>query len=504
MKLKDCYDVVVIGSGAGGGTAAEIFSRYVEKGLSVLVLEGGPFWKKENFNQKERDMSRIYFNRGAIFSKRLNIAVAAGRVVGGSTAVYTGVSFRPPEEVWQKWKKDYGLDFFNADFVQDTLDEIEEMIHVAEPPPSWDNDNNRLFREGCEKLDIPVKRLRLNLKGCQQQGLCNLGCTSGGKQGTLEVQIPLALSRGIELVHNAWVDHITPEEVVFSVKPAWPFTEANVLPEGNYKVKAKNIVLAAGSLHTPPLLLRSQKYLRTSPKNIGRYLTLHPAFNVNAIYPQVIKNDRGFPKTYYSDAFSDSEGYYLETSFYFPGVTAKNIPHMGKSHEEMMKKYRQMMSILLLSHDPARFYNRVKIDRRGNTVLDYRVDEEVQNSLIQGLRRAAAVFLAAGCEEMVFPACQKEKITPADAKNLDKLISKRYLNLIKTPLSSAHPQGGARMGADPKKSVVSPEGKLHNHDNIFIADASLFPTSVKVNPYETVMLLSHYVAKQVVKRAWGG
>jgi len=498
VDLQSHYDVVIIGSGAGGGTVADVVTRQAP-GADVLVLEGGPRWAHDQFNERERDMSRLYFSRGSKLSKQLNVGVAAGKAVGGSTAVYTGVSFRPPGDVLERWRGEFGLHFLTRRFTQETLSAIEDDLNVHELPEHWDNDNNRLFKEGCDALGIPAKRLRINVRDCEELGFCNLGCRVGAKQGTMEVQLPRAVDRGAHLVHNAWVDQIGRHQVTFTVSEPPPRTEPNVVGTGEHTVSAGTVVVAAGALQTPALLKRSTGSLGWENPNVGRYLTLHPAYNVNGVYPEKISNDRGFPKTWYVDKYSESEGYYLETSFYFPGVTAKNHPHFGAVHERFMRRYEQMMSILILAHDEPQAPNRVTVDAKGDPVIDYTVTDEVRAALAKGLRRSARIFLAAGCREMMLPGSRKRILTPSDADDLDRLISPETLNFQASPLSSAHPQGGARMGTDPTTSVVRPDGRLHGADSVYVADASLFPTSSKVNPYETVMLLATHVAGQIAE-----
>jgi choline dehydrogenase-like flavoprotein len=490
------YDIIIVGSGVGGGTAADYLTRN-NTGLKIAIIESGPFITKEYFNQKEIDMTALYFNRGAVLSKNLEIGVAAGKTLGGSSAVYTGVSFRPPEDVLGNWRRKYGLEFLTDDYVNDSLDEIEKEISVHELPESWDNDNNKLFKKGAEALGIPVKRLKINTKNCQQQGFCNLGCTSGAKQGTLEVQIPNVIKRGVEIICNATVNTVEEHHVNITVKDAPEDTKQNQVSEGNYRLKSKVIILAAGVLNTPAILLRSAKKLKLKNKNIGRYLTLHPVFNVNGVYKDPIKNYRGFPKTCYTDYFSDTERFYLETSFYFPGVTAKNNPGYGKIHSDLMRDYHKMMSILILVHDQAEHHNCIAIDKKGNTVIDYTVSPETRVALLKALREATRIFFAAGCKKALIPGSDKMPLTPSDISQLETLISEKALNFSKTPLSSAHPQGGARMGNDPKISVCDLKGKVFGTNSIYVADASLFPTSVKVNPYETVMLLSKWVAENI-------
>ncbi len=496
--MSNKYDIVIIGSGAGGGTAAEYLSRFPDKNLKILILESGPYRTKDHFNQKEKDMTAIYFKRGAFFSKNLNIGVAAGNTVGGSTAVYTGVSFRPPASILEKWRNHFGLSFLTDDYVSKILDEIEQQVNVHELPLDWDNDNNRLFKEGADILGIPAKRLKINVNGCQQQGFCNLGCTSGGKQSTLEVQIPKAMQNGVELIYNAEVSHISKNSVHFKVKTAPANTVQNVEQEGEYNIEANVIVLAAGVLFTPTLLLKSLPHLGIQNENIGKYITLHPALNINGIYKENIRNYRGFPKTWYIDHFSDSEGYFLETSFYYPGITAKNNPGFGAEHQALMKDYQKMMSILILSHDMAEEHNKITLDKNQNPILHYTVHPEVKTSLIKALRKSAEILFAAGCEKVVLPGSSKNPLLKSDLENISTYVNENTLVFERSPLSSAHPQGGSRMGTSPENSVTDLSGKVWGTKNVYIADASLFPTSVKVNPYETVMLLSRYVSEQII------
>lgn len=250
-------------------------------------------------------------------------------------------------------------------------------------------------------------------------------------------------------------------------------------------------------IHTPAILLNSKKKLQLNNSNLGRYLTLHPVFNINGILNKTIANYSGFPKTVYSDDFSDSDNFLLETSFYYPGITAKNIPGYGIDHLEIMKQYSKMMSILILIHDKAEYKNRINTDSKGNSIIDYRINSETKKSIIKALKTASKIFFAAGCEQVLVPACNKLPLLKQDLSAIDKYVSEKHLNLYKTPLSSAHPQGGARMGCDANHSVCDINGKVFGTHSIYVSDASLFPTSVKVNPYETVMLLAKRVAENI-------
>lgn len=496
MEVQEKFQAIIIGSGAGGGVVADVLSQ---KGIKTLIIESGPYRKKEHFVHSERQMSSIYYNRGGVFSKNMSIGLAAANNVGGSTSVYTGVSFRTPKTVLEKWRKSFGLDFLSKDYVDNYFDYLDKDLNIHELDDSEINENNSLFKNAAESLGFHVKKLKINTQNCKGTSFCNLGCTEGAKQGTLEVQIPRALKNGAKLVHSAFVHKVSEHKVYFTVSKAKYGTADNYLQAGAYTASADVIVIAAGVLNSPAILLRSQKELSLKNDNIGRYISLHPVFNLHAINTDPISNNSGFPKAYYIDEFSESEGYYLETSFYFHGVTAKNIPGWGAENLEIMKNYHKMMSILILSHDKSEKGNRISINKKGQPVLNYSVSKKTKESLTKAIRKAVHIFIAAGCVQIKVPGANKI-ITPDDKENLGNLIRSENINFSLTPLSTAHPQGGCRMGADRKNSVCDTNGKVWGTKNIYVADASLFPTSVQVNPYETVMLMANHVAGQISAR----
>ena len=498
MKNQLEFDVIIIGSGVGGSTFADYLTNE-HKNLKIAILESGPHRSKENFNNNEITSTALYYNSGAVLSKNLQIGVAAANTLGGGSAVYTGVSFRPPKSVLNVWRDDFGLDFLTNDYVSKSLDAIEADLSVHELPSDWDNQNNQLFQAGAERLSIPVKRLKINTKNCQQLSSCNFGCQSGAKQGALEVQIPRLLKRGVQFFCNTEVISVAENTVNVIVKEAPQNTIKNNIDNGNYQFKSKKIIIAAGVLNTPVILLKSAKALRLKNKNIGRYITLHPVFNINSVFSKNISNNTGFPKTVYTDYFSDSDGFFLETSFYSLGITAKNNPGYGELHQEVMKDYKKMMSILILAHDKAEFKNCISINKKGERILNYTLSNQSKKSLVKALQESAKLFFAAGCEKTFLPASKKAPLLKRDVNEIDTLISEKYLNLNKTPMSSAHPQGGSRMGVDASNSVCDIYGKVHGTKSIYVCDASLFPTSVKVNPYETIMLLAKWVAENMFK-----
>jgi choline dehydrogenase-like flavoprotein len=361
------------------------------------------------------------------------------------------------------------------------------------------NDNNRLFKEGCDKLGWDLQVIRLNLKGCQQNGFCNIGCISGGKQGTMEVQIPAAQAGGVEIIPNAHVKSVGDRQLDVTIGATPKNTHPGPLSPGAYTIKAKRIVLSAGTPGTPALLLRSG--FASQFPTLGKYFTLHPALTVYGVYPERIKNYRGFPKTYYSKQFSHTHDYIMETAFYYPFISTKHLGLWGKELKETMREYNQFMTQIILNHDDALETNRIEIDAKGDPVLNYTLSEKSIASLCHAQASAARIFFAAGCDKVILPCADRSifhKHEVPDAQ-LESFISPKNFLANKTPIASAHPQGGCRMGADSTTSVTNAHGKVHGHDWLYIADASLFPKSSHVNPYLTIMALSERVAEELAR-----
>lgn len=264
------YDVIIIGSGAGGGTVASRLSALAAEGLKISVLESGPHFPKEYFTQREIEMFDLFESGGAFPSADGAITASFGKAMGGSTLMYTGVTFRLPDSVCDDWD----IDGLSSPDLKSRFERLEKELHVIEPDREMENDNNRLFKEGCEKIGISVKKISLNIKNCEQMGFCNLGCAHGNKQGTLSVQLPAATQSGVELIPNCKVTNISEKRVFATISKAPADTLQGKLNEGNYEFNAKIIVLAGGTIGSSALLLKSG-FKKEFPA-LGSYITIHP------------------------------------------------------------------------------------------------------------------------------------------------------------------------------------------------------------------------------------
>jgi choline dehydrogenase-like flavoprotein len=491
--IEKRYDVVVVGSGAGGGTAAEGLAPLVRDGRSVLVVEQGPRLSLTDFTGREIEMApALYEDEGGFLTFDGTMTLAFGRAYGGSTVVYTGTSMQPPERVIRSWGIP-GLDHGDLD-ARARRFAGANGVHLLSDDLL--NENNRLFVEGCTAAGFHAEQFPINVRGCKGSSLCNLGCPNGAKQGTHQVQLPAAERSGVEVVTRAQALRLEEKAMVVRVSEA-P-SGAKGLPSewapGDYRIRAGAVVLAGGAVGSPALLLRSG--LPGLPRRVGEGFTCHPAHILVGEHRREITNDVGHPKSFFLDRAAE-EGYVLETCMYFPFTTAKNLAGFGAPHSTLMRAFRRLQMILVLACDKAVPGNRVAVDREGKPVVHYTFTPETVSALVRATRASARIFFAAGAVRVHAPSADPPLLEAADAARIDERISERNFKPGKISVSAAHLMGGCGMGRSEADSVTDSLGRVHGRPWLRVADSSLFPDSLEINPYLTIMALADRVAEGV-------
>lgn len=494
MKEIGC-DAVVVGSGAGGGTVARTLASVAEAGGRVVVLERGPRFRDHEFTGRELEMApALYASGGGFLTADGTMTLAFGRAYGGSTVVYTGTSLTPPRRVVEGW----GVPGLEHDDLLRRARVFREENNVHLLDDDEINENNRLFVEGCRGAGYEAEQFPVNVEGCMGSSLCNLGCPNQAKMGTDRVQLPRAEEAGVEVVTRATVTAVRARSVrarVGRTSPAEKGAPSEWEP-GEYRVRAPVVILAGGPMGTVPLMLRSG--LGKGLPRLGRGFTCHPAFILVGEHPRPITNDVGHPKSYYLDRAAE-EGFVLETCMYFPFTTAKNLTGFGGEHAAMMEAFPRLQQILALACDEAVPENRIEVDGDGDPVVHYRFTDRVVERMTAAARMAAEIFFAAGAARVHSPLADPLLVERARAHRLDDVIRAENFVPGKVSVSAAHLMGGCGMGTGPANSVTDDVGRVHGLDWLRVADASLFPDSVEINPYLTVMALAERVADDVVR-----
>jgi choline dehydrogenase-like flavoprotein len=344
---------------------------------------------------------------------------------------------------------------------------------------------------GYQAVQFPV-----NVKGCRGSSLCNLGCPNQAKQGTHRVQLPRAEGEGVEVVTRCEVKRLEERNVIAEVTSTGPGDkgEPSSWEPGRYRIRAKTVVVAAGAVNTPALLLRSQ--LPASLPKLGHGFTCQPAIILVAEHDRPITNFIGHPKSYYLD-FAKTDGYILETCMYFPFTTAKSLTGFGAAHSEFMRGFPRLQMILAFACDHVDPHNRVSVDESGRPVVHYRFTPEVVRALVQATMTSARIFFAAGAKRAHVPMAEPTTVEADQAEQLDTLVDESAFKPGRVTVSAAHLMGGCGMGRTADDSVTDSYGRVHGIPWLYVADASLFPDAVEINPYLTIMALADRVAERI-------
>ncbi|MDA4113251.1 MAG: GMC family oxidoreductase [Thaumarchaeota archaeon] len=482
--VREDTEVCIVGSGAAGAILAW---ELAERGHKVVLLEKGGYLPTEAFTQREDEMiPRLYKNAGFQFAMPSGIIIAQGSCVGGSTVVNDAVCFRTPDLVLERWGKEFHIEGIGPSEMKGYFEKIERRLSVADVRPDEMNANNSIIRKGCETLGWSGSLNRRNCRSCRRCGLCHLGCSYGTKQSMLETYI-----RDAGTFHDEDVKIYSDCTAESLVSSGGRVTEVRAVihsSEGNVpmSVRAKTFIVSAGTFASSELLLRSR--LNRSG-HVGRNIALHPSPAVIGDFDEEVNGHQGVPMAYHCREFgmqkTGRKGYLIESVFLAPYQFLLTLPGYIYESKELMKRYNHYaMAGILLQDDSV---GRMKLGGPVGTLIFYRLTAEDGRLMVEGMQNAARIFFAAGASRVI---TSHRKRTVLYTEDDLPLIEERGVGTTDINLGSGHPQGGNRMGGGPGDSVVDSYGKLHGLQNLFVCDASVFPTSVGVNPQLTVMALA--------------
>jgi choline dehydrogenase-like flavoprotein len=494
-------DAVVIGSGAGGGVVA---GELAKAGKSVIILEKGGYNSEPDFTWQEAQATpELYLKRGTLTTKDLGVIILAGSTLGGGTVVNWTTSFRTPEDVLAEWDQRSSLNgCFTSSELQESFAAVEQRISVN-TKNSGHNTQNRLLLDGSAALGYHAGVLRRNAVGCEQRcGFCGFGCRYGCKQSTLKTYIQDAYDHGAHIIVHCNADKVLIENgQAVGVKAS--VTDAETGKTHSVTVHAKAVIVAAGSIHSPAVLLRSG----LENPNIGRHLHLHPVSTIIGYYPDKVYPWQGVMQSAYSDQFAHLDGNYgykLEVPPTHPGLIGLAAPwYSARAYREQMEQAPYLATIIVLTRDKGE--GTVTVDRDGEPVIDYVVSVYDRKHLLHGLRQAARIHFAAGATAVTSLHNRRThldrqadgSVNELQLREFDRQLERHGLGVNRVMMFTAHQMGTCRMGADPNTSVTGEHAEVHGVNGLFVCDGSLFPAASGVNPMLSIMGLAHRAAQYI-------
>jgi choline dehydrogenase-like flavoprotein len=471
-------DVVIVGTGAGGATAA---ARLRAGGRDVLMLEEGGLHKVDSYTTDPTTMiRRLYRDAGtAMILGRPPIIFAEGRCVGGSTVINGGMSWRTPPRVLEHWQRDLALDATGPREMERYFDEAERILHVEPNQEDTFGKNTHLFLKGAAALGWPVARAPRNMNRCVGLNNCALGCPTGAKQGMHVTQVPAALHAGAALLTHARVSKIS-WRGSRAVGVTGRLVDDLGRSRGRFTVRAKLVVLAAGARHTPGILRRS----RVRARPIGRGLHTHPNAKCVGVFDERIDPWIGTHQAFHIHHFLE-QGILIGYAAIPPGLLAAAMPGLGPENAEKMALYNHMLTAATLVEDETEGRIVMGPDREPYMVQTLG-DADIER-LHRGVALTAELLFAAGARRVFTPFADLPVLDgPGDVARI--ATRPRIRDTIE--LMTVHIMGTARMARDAASGATDASGAVFGVEGLVVADASVLPSSIGVNPQETIIAMT--------------
>ena len=486
--VHELADVVVVGSGAGGAVVAR---ELAARGRDVALVEEGGFFTGKDFTGNPRAMiDLLYRSRGLTGALgRPTIPIPLGRCVGGTTTINSGTCYRAPDYVLDEWAERYGVRGAREADLRPYFERVEQELNVRPVPDETYGRNSSLFERGAAALGYAGARIPRNERGCLGTGVCAFGCPQDAKQAMHVSYVPRALDAGARLFTRCRVDKIL-LSADKAIGVVGRFVDAEGRETGHeLRVLARQVVVACGALLTPALLERSRV---PDPSGLrGRNLHIHPATRVGALFDEEVRGWEEVPQAYNVHHFT-REGIFIQGQFVPPAMEAPVLPGVGTAHKEIMARYTRLGSFGALISDESA--GRVRAGRGRAPRVTYQLGAADAKKLARAIGLTADIFFAAGAREVYSGVHSRPILRSIDEA---RALQQTELPAADFEMMAFHPQGTARMGEDARQAVSDSAGRVHGTPGLWIGDASLFPSSCKVNPQITIMALATRLAERL-------
>jgi len=486
IQVPESIEVAVIGSGSGGGVAANLLNENYEVG----IFEKGSYANRET-NNETFGYHNFYETYAMQQTRGYKVLLLAGSSIGGGTSINWTTSLRTPDNILNEWDSLTGQNnYFNSSNFKSSMDFICKQLNVSEA-------NNRIPRkeiklaEGLSQSQISYKIIPRNASNdqCLESGFSTFGHSDESINSSYQTWFPEDKFNSQNVYSNTSVKYLT-----ISKGKA---THINVEKNGKVQqIAVDKVVLAAGSLNTPKILLNSGY----KNKHLGQHLKLHPVSGVAGKFSEEQKPWAGTMQGIYSDDYlfmKDNYGYLLEGLPMHPSLFFPFFPNNNDNFEDFIKSYNYWSGSIVLTSDKS---SGSIINKNPQHLWDYNLNDFDHSNLLHGLENLVRANYLAGAEEIMVAASPTMHWKKSSNVNIEDFINK--IRAIKNApfrilLGSAHQMGTARINPNPEQGVVDLDGKVHGLENVYIVDASTFPRCSGVNPMISIQSMSHFLMSKI-------
>jgi len=484
-------EVVVIGTGAGG---AVVGKELADRGIAVVFVEEGRHWRRDSVTGSSIDAHRKYY-RGAFVLGPWLFPVFMGRMVGGSTAINTGSCYRTPTWVLDEWCDRIGTDAFSEANMRPYFEQVERTLVVGAPDPALVGPPGEVVSRGCKAFGWENGPVMRNATACEGAGFCDFGCPTDARRSTNLSYMPPALKKGAVCLTGLRADEIL-------IENGRAVGVTGVTQRGRrVRVRAQAVVLAGGAIPTPMMLMK-QGLCRTSGE-LGRNLSVHPSAGMGGALPESVRRPKQMPQGWFVGEFL-KQNLLITAAQSDENFSALMVPYWGRTLMKVLDGFDKMVSFGILLRDVSQ-QGRLLRDVHGHTLIKYAPTKDDVATLHMGMVKTCELLLAAGATALYPAVAGVPPIeTAADFERFKRM----------TPSASQmmgiayHPLGTARMGKDPKKSVVGLDHQAHDVPGLYIVDGSTVPGPPGVNPQITIMAMatraSAFIADAIGRAATTG
>lgn len=505
LPLHLSADLCVVGSGAGGGAVAMVAA---EAGLRVVVLEAGEYLTPGDMLQREEAMfPRLYWEGGGRTTSDRAIHIHQGRGVGGSTLHNLNLCKRIPPSILGRWAAERHLEALPLAVWDALYAEVEALLSVTSVPEEQRNRANRLLEAGCVALGWRGGGLRHNRTNCLGSGFCEIGCAYDAKNNAAKVLLPRAVKAGAEVLTCCQAVRVLHDGGRVRGVEAVALDAETHLPRGRVHIDAARVCLSGSATGTPALLLRSG--IPDPGGETGNRLRIHPAVVAAGDFEEPVHAWQGIPQTYECTEHLDLDAppgpapgpsergskTWIVPAFAHPVGTATLVPGHGEPHRAMMLRYAHLVALTAMVHDETA--GSVRPSGELGLSIDYWPNDVDRKELALGLWACTKLLFAAGARRVFIPSRPARIIEQGE--RFDDL---RELDLRRgaIDLTAVHPMASVPMGDDPKVAAVDSYGRHHHLAGLFVADGSLFPSSIGVPPQLSIYAMGLHVGRALAKR----